>query len=307
MLAANATGPRTTQFGIVPPCVIIYVRWAQSADRQGTRLGMNTWVSILLSVFGAMVYEQTPPEIDAYLAQRHRPDSTFIQRLEQVVADSVGTPYHDGPLGEGPGASYDSDPLIDLSRVDCVTFVEQSVALASASSLAEATKVLQGYRYEDGQVDFLHRNHFMLVDWVPNNPWCRDSTAKLGLETKTVTRSISKAGFFRRVKAPELGQEIPDRDVSITYIPIDEASAAARAIKTPSLVVFIGHVDWLFALHCGIFLPDRTGSGSLYHASSAAGKVAAMDLGDYATSQSKRYLGMAVFEITDPGSPQTGN
>ncbi|MBL7649422.1 MAG: DUF1460 domain-containing protein [Candidatus Hydrogenedentes bacterium] len=268
---------------------------------------MSSWISILLSVLGAAIYEQTPSETDAYLSKLQGADSSFARRLERVIQDSVGTPYHDGPLGEGPNAPYDADPLIDLSRVDCVTFVEQSVALASASSLAEATDLLQGYRYKDGQVDFLHRNHFMLVDWTPNNPWCLESTAKLGIETKKLTRTISKAAFFRRVKAPELGQDIPDRDVTVSYIPIDKAKAVAHAIKEPSLIVFIGHVDWLFALHCGIFLPDGAGSGMLYHASSAAGKVAPMNLESYAASQSRRYLGLAVYEIRDPSLSQTGN
>lgn len=268
---------------------------------------MSLWISVLLSVLGATIYEQAPSETDAYLAKLQGPDSTFLQRLEQVILDSVGTPYHDGPLGEGPGAPYDDDPLIDLSRVDCVTFVEQSIALASASSLSEATTVLQGYRYRDGQIDFLNRNHFMLVDWAPNNPWCLELTSKLGIETKKLTRTISKAAFFRRVKAPELGQDIPDRDVTVSYIPIDKAEALAGAIEKPALVVFIGHVDWLFALHCGIFLPDGNGSGRLYHASSAAGKVAAMELDTYAASQSRRYLGMAVYEIRDPSLSQTGN
>ena len=268
---------------------------------------MSVWVSVILSALGATVYDQTPSETDAYLTQLHQQQPTFQTRLERVINDSLGTPYHDGPLGEGPGAPYDSDPLIDLSRVDCVTFVEQSVALASAADLAQAAKVLQGYRYKDGQVDFLHRNHFMLVYWVPNNAWCKETTADLGIETRKVTRTISKAGFFRRVKAPSLGQDIPDRDVTVTYIPINQAAAVARAIEKPSLVVFIGHVDWLFALHCGIYVPGGPEGGKLVHASSKAGEVAAMDLSEYAASQSERYLGMAVYEIRDPCGSQTGN
>ena len=268
---------------------------------------MNTWAIVLLSVLGAGLYGQTPRETDAYLAKLHAPGSTFQARLEQVIADSQGTPYHDGPLGEGPGAPYDEDPLIDLSRVDCVTFVEQSVALASAPSLAQATEVLQHYRYKDGQIDFLHRNHFMLVDWVSNNPWCKETTTDLGIETQNVTRTISKAGFFRRVKAPELGQDIPDREVMVSYIPINQAAAVAEAIKKPSLVVFIGHLEWLFALHCGIFLPGDSGEGRLVHASSKAGSVSTMDLAAYAASQSDRYLGLAVFEIGEPHGLQTGN
>jgi hypothetical protein len=268
---------------------------------------MNTWVALFLSVLSATIYEQKPPETDQYLIQLQKGESTFQSRLKQVVMDSVGTPYQDGPLGEGSGAPHDSDPLIDLSRVDCVTFVEQSSALASASSLSDATQLLQKIRYAGGRVDFLYRNHFMLVDWAPNNPWCHELTGTLGIETKTVTRTISKAGFFRRVKAPELGQDIPDREVTVTYIPIDQAASLEGSLKKPALVVFIGHVDWLFALHCGIYLPDGPDSGHLYHASSAAGKVSAMDLGDYAASQSKRYLGIAVYELTDPKGSQTGN
>lgn len=241
------------------------------------------------------------------MTKLHAPNSTFQMRLEQVIVDSLGTPYHDGPLGEGNGAPYDADPLIDLSRVDCVTFVEQSVALASAPNLVQATEVLQHFRYQNGQIDFLHRNHFMLVDWAPNNSWCKETTTDFGIETGKVTRMISKAGFFRKVKAPELGQDIPDRDVTVTYIPISQAAALAHAIEKPSLVVFIGHVDWLFALHCGIYLPDGPEGGKLVHASSKAGAVAAMDLAAYAASQSERYLGMAVYEIREPGSPQTGN
>jgi hypothetical protein len=268
---------------------------------------MSLWVAVLLSALGATIYDQTPSETDAYLTQLHRQESSFQARLAQVIADSLGTPYHDGPLGEGPGAPYDPDPLIDLSRVDCVTFVEQSVALATAPSLSEATKVLQHYRYEEGQIDFLHRNHFMLVDWVPNNPWCVETTSDLGVESRNVTRTISMAGFFRRVKAPELGQEIPDREVTVTYIPIAQAAAVAQAIEKTSLIVFIGHVDWLFALHCGIYLPNGPEGGKLFHASSKAGKVAAMDLAEYAASQSERYLGMAVYEVRDPRGLQTGN
>src|SRR5690606_7533414 len=116
------------------------------------------------------------------------------------------------------------------------------------------------------------------------------------------TRTISKSGFFQRLKAPGLGQDVPDRDVTLTYIPIGEAGALARALDKPALIVFIGNIGWLFARHCGIYLPDGQGGGALYHASSKAGNVAAMDLAGYAAEQSARYLGMAVYEIGDPAA-----
>lgn len=266
---------------------------------------MTTAILCAIVWAGAPVIGQSPAEVDSYLLSLQADKSDYMARFRQVVLDSVGTPYFDGPLGEGPGAAYDSDPLIDLSRVDCVTFVEQCAALAGGRDLADATAKLQQIRYAGGHVDYATRNHFMVADWVPNNSWCKDVTNTLGLTAESLTRKISKAGFFRLVKAPDVGQDIADRDVTISYLPIGLAAEAAKRIEKPSLVVFIGKIDWLFALHCGIFLPDGQGGGTLYHASSKAGQVAGMDFGAYAGEQSGRYLGFTVYEITPPAFVRT--
>lgn len=254
----------------------------------------------LTALAGSPLWQQTPAEVDAYLAAQMQRTPAYLDRFAQIVRDSVGTPYHDGPLGEGPGAPYDSDPLIDLSRADCVTFVEQAVALAASNNLAETTENLQRIRYAGAKVDFEARNHFLVADWVPNNPWCRERTAALGIPVQKVTRTISKVGFFQKVKAPALGQDIADRQVTLNYIPIEDAARISGRLRKPALIVFIGHVDWLFALHCGIYLPSDDGAGSLYHASSKAKKAISMDLADYAREQGDRYLGIAVYEITPP-------
>tara|TARA_R110001592_G_scaffold14630_1_gene65249 strand:- start:2047 stop:2853 length:807 start_codon:yes stop_codon:yes gene_type:complete len=255
---------------------------------------------LLISLVGGTVYDKAPADVDAYLQALTTTEPTFVERFTHVVKDAVGTPYADGPLGEGPQGTYDTDPLMDLSRVDCVTFVEQSVALATAGDTHEAEAKLQLLRYADGQIDFATRNHFMLVDWIPNNPWCLDTTATLGVPTAKVTRTISKSAFFKLVKAPTLGQDIPDRDVTITYVPSANVAAAEARLREPTLVVFLGTVDWLFSLHCGIYLPDGNGGGALYHASSKAGNVSVTDLSDYVAGQGKRYIGITTYTITSP-------
>ncbi|MBX3176967.1 MAG: DUF1460 domain-containing protein [Candidatus Hydrogenedentes bacterium] len=262
---------------------------------------MKVMIICAIALAATPLHRQDPAEVNAYLAALHAAHPDFLTRFKQIVADSAGTPYHDGPLGEGPGAPHDSDPLIDLTRVDCVTFVEQSAALAWGRTFPDVTDKLQHIRYAGGQIDFGARHHFLVADWIPGNPWCREITGALGIETATVTRTISRAEFFRKVKAPEVGQDIPDRDVSVTYIPIGQAEQLARTLDQPALIVFIGHVDWLFALHCGVFLPEGPGAGSLYHASSREGKVVRMDLGAYAAEQANRYLGMAVYAIAPTG------
>jgi hypothetical protein len=256
-----------------------------------------------LTAFAGMAYGDAPAEVDDYLASLHDGQDSYEARFEQVVRAGLATPYADGPLGEGEAGKYDRDPLIDLGRVDCVTYVEQCVALAQASSYVEATRTLQQLRYKEGRINFGTRNHFMLVDWVPNNPWCTNISTKLGLETREITRTISKADFFELVKAPEFGKDIPDRDVTITYVPSGEASMAEAAIQVPALVVFIGKIDWLFALHCGIYLPDGEGGGKLYHASSKSAEVVAVDLSDYVAGQASRYLGFTVYQVGAPEEP----
>ena len=256
----------------------------------------------LLLLLGAVVaapYGTQPDAVDAYLADLARENLTYPERVAVVARDAVGTEYRDGPLGEGPGGTYDSDPLIDLTCADCVTYVEQCLALAASANYKEATDKLQQIRYAGGAVDFATRNHFMVADWLAENAWCVEQTKALGVPVAQVTRTISKRDFFQRVKAPGLGNDVADRDVTVNYIPVAQAGGAAAAIKQPSLIVFIGKIDWLFALHCGLFLPDENG-GLLYHASSKAGAVTPVKLADYVASQPKRYLGFTVHEITAP-------
>jgi len=255
---------------------------------------------VVAAVVAAPLYELPDAEICLYLNGLSRTTEGFAERLAQVGRDTLGTPYEDGPLGEGPNGRYDQDPLMDLGRVDCVTYVEQCVALASAASQAEAFQLLQQIRYARGKIDYEARKHFFVADWIRAHPWCRDVSAELGVPAVELTRTISRRDFFKRVDAPGLGQNTPDRDVTIQYVPVAHAEAAERQLTAPALVVFVGEVDWLFALHCGLYLPDASGEGKLFHASSKHGKVVAVDLAEYVKEQSGRYLGFTAYRLEAP-------
>ncbi len=236
-------------------------------------------------------------EISAHLADLRARGVPFERRVAEVARLGLGTPYADGPLGEGPGGEYDSDPLIDLGRVDCVTYVEQTLAFSMAPDYATAFDTLQKIRYEKGQVDYATRNHFMIADWVKNNPWCSDVSRDLGVDTVALTRTISKRDFFQKVKAPDVGQEIPDRDVTIHYVPSSAAAAAEDQLPDAAIIVFVGKVDWLFALHCGLYVRDEAGQGQLLHASSKGERVVAIRLADYLAENSGRYLGFTAYRV----------
>ena len=251
-------------------------------------------------VSGTPVYDMSEEEVGAYVRDLSAEQGEFSDRLKQIISDTIGTPYRDGPLGEGPAGTYDKDPLIDLKRVDCVTYVEQTVAMADAQSYQDLLEKLQRIRYRKGRVDYESRNHFMITDWVRNNPWCRDITTELGVKTETVSRTISRKDFFARVEAPGLGEDTPDEKINLPVVPTKLTSAAEKNLPDLSLVVFVGKVDWLFSLHCGLYVRDEDGRGILVHASSKGESVVKMTLADYMEQQKSRYIGFTAYKIEDP-------
>ncbi len=264
-------------------------------------LGTALIVVGLLAASPGPVAELDGAGVDAYLKRLWVECPTFDARLGRVLEDTIGTPYFDGPLGEGPTGQYDQDPLVDLTRADCVTEVEQAIALAGAKTYPEFFELLQKIRYKDGVIDFESRNHFMVTDWLRNNTFCEPVTATLGVPTATVTRTISRKAFFELVKAPGVGADTPDETVTFEYIPSAAVDDAEGAIPNNSLVVFVGRKpEWLFVLHCGVYVRDAQGNGRLMEASSKLGSVVPFDLGDYVREQGDRYLGFAAFRNNEP-------
>lgn len=260
---------------------------------------MFVLVCILAAITGAPLYQMSEGQVDAFLGETQARGLSFPQRLEAIARAFVGTPYKDGPLGEGSDGKYDKDPLMDLSCADCVTFVEQVIALAVSKTHKEAFQQLQRIRYKDGRIDFETRNHFMVADWVVNNPWCHDVTRDLGVPVTEVTRTISKRAFFPKVNAPELGQNTTDREMTAACVPLEHVAAAVGQLPGPSLILLIGKVDWLFAVHSGLFLRDANGKAHFFHASSKTGKVIDDNLAAYLAG-STRHLGFSAYRIEEP-------
>ena len=122
------------------------------------------WILVLACAASGPLSELDTEQIDAGLHRSAAEDRSFDQRLYDAARDALGTPYQDGPLGEGPEGKYDTDPRVDFGKVDCVTYVEQTVALATASSYDEMFANLQKIRYHGAKTDFENRNHFMISD-----------------------------------------------------------------------------------------------------------------------------------------------
>lgn len=249
---------------------------------------------------GAELFEMDATQLDDVATSLAASGLGFEDRFEAALRRGLGTPYQDGPLGEGESGTYDTDALIDFTKADCVTYVEQSLALATSDSYDDLVAKLQRIRYKDGLIGFETRNHFMISDWIANNPFCVDVSTTLGVNTESITRRISRRDFFQRVGADELGRHTPDEEATLNLIPTASTARAENALPSPALVIFVGKVDWLFSLHCGIYLRDETGNGKLLHASSKGAAVVAVDLSEYMSRNAERYIGFAAYKVNEP-------
>jgi len=89
------------------------------------------------------------------------------KRVLEISAGFLGTPYAFSPLGEGEGV--DADPLFRWEAVDCLTFVEETMALSLADTWEEMLSILNDIRYERGKPSYEARNHIMEAQWLPFN------------------------------------------------------------------------------------------------------------------------------------------
>jgi hypothetical protein len=166
---------------------------------------------------------------------------TLRERLLEATEGFVGTPYVGSPLGEGTG--QDPDPLLRWDAVDCVTMIEQSIAL-STSEPATLVETLTALRY-DGAPSWENRLHVMEAQWLPRNlerGVLRNVTAQWGGDkTRRVKKVLTAATWKEKSGAglalPESKQ--PRGTFELDVIPSAFAAEALRKAPAGLLVVVV--------------------------------------------------------------------
>jgi hypothetical protein len=204
----------------------------------------------LVLALGASLTSFHPPA-DAQVADRvaHK-HGTLAERVVEVTDEFLGAPYVLSPLGEGPGASPDADPLMRFDAFDCTTFVETSMALALAKDLDEARLLLEVIRYRDAKVDYLARRHFPEAEWIPELVklgFLKDITREVAgndvvVESKTLNATVWKKNKHDHV--PTLPDErIPSGTFSLDVWPLAKARAGQDKIPAGT-VLHVVRVDF---------------------------------------------------------------
>jgi len=179
-----------------------------------------------LKNFASMNEEQ----VDAFVRKTAGGETRLAKRMVAISEKFLGISFALSPLGEGPGNPPDSDPLVRFDLVDCVTFIEQTLALALAVNLEEAKSVLRRIRYIGGEVGYLKRKHFMMAQWIPENQtdgFIEDITERIGGDrVEWVSKKFGPGAWQRRKERagwPELDPgQVPKGVFRLPIIPIDD-------------------------------------------------------------------------------------
>lgn len=233
---------------------------------------------------------------------------TLRERLLAATDGFLGTPYVLSPLGEGEGR--DPDPLIRFDAVDCVTMIEESLALSTATpeTLVESLTKL---RYA-GDKQWANRLHIMESQWLPENVrrgLLRDVTREYGgADTKRVVKQLTAATWNEKSGK---GLALPEDKHTIGRYAFDliPAEVAAEKLKhAPAgllVVVFRADRPWVVTRvsHVGVLVQSDKGP-MLRHASRSFKKVVDEPLKRYLTRNldfgSWTIDGLALFEPTLP-------
>ena len=214
-----------------------------------------------------------PPAVEeAVTSSAHRP---LVERMQAISKTMIGQPYQLNPLGEGKAP--DMDPIVRYDAYDCLTFVEEVVALSMSDSPEGAARIRHALRYGTNDADYIHRHHLMALQWLPSaqsRGWIADRTASLGGGVR-MDREITQAtwaAWSQRDQFHHLDEQLPVGQATLNVLPIDEALEVIGEIPQGSLLltiredrayrpVWVSHVGLVFHLDGKTYVRHATRLG----------------------------------------------
>lgn len=219
----------------------------------------------LASLLNKPLYQMQPRELGRYLAWQQQDQPALRQRIAALARKNIGQPYELFLLGEFPYETYDAQPLFDLSKSDCVVFVEHTYAMALSASWEEFFWMLQRIRYRDGVIGTATRNHYTEADWNVANRWLvQDVTATLGAPTQPYRQRIDRQAFL--LKQFKIRRDIPVQNFDDVYVAKQDVAAVEAQLQDGDFVNVIssrGGESW--ASHVGLIVTGADGSRRLLH------------------------------------------
>ena len=219
-------------------------------------------------------------------------------RLQEFCHFLLGAAY--GPWQDGSSIESLDDFNYSMDTLDCVTYVEVVLAMACSAPGIDFTELLRKIHYKNGIPNFISRNHFMSIDWIPNNDFLvTDITNHLTDNPKYADTIIDKLNWLKVTKGiKDLPNDVVDewqpKVASLPYIDtldlldnqtiyfdkFPEYSIANIVRPNWNLVKEVG--THLNVSHMGFVFKDHINRTlRFHHASTIFKKVMAVDLCEY--------------------------
>ena len=224
--------------------------------------------SIRQSPDSTRIHELDEKRLDAYLRHMAGDVPDARERVVRIARSAIGQPYRLWPLGEYPFELYDPDPLYCLTVADCVTFVEQTLAMALADDWPSFFQTLQRIRYKDSRIGFLTRNHFTEADWNINNAWLLDDITKTLPGAAAYHVRVDRAAFFKKFGLAYPGDAVEFDD---SHVPRQLLPDALPLLQNADIIEFVRTEEGQhYVGHLGFILHDAAGTPTLIHATKPA-------------------------------------
>ncbi len=234
------------------------------------------------------IYKLNPKELGELIEELKVEE--VEEKMRRLAYLALGTPYQ-------PQA-WEGKPTFNLKDVDCVTFVEQIVALALASDKSSLVPTLLRLRFKDGVIGPLTRNHFIAADWLPNNfHFLEDVTQLLGGErTAYIEKTINRKEFFKKRGLKWEGK--PTTIIRSAYLPRSILPALVSSLPPLTIIPIVKERPDVVITHLGFGIFASTGGPKFIHASQESKAVVETNLLDYII-RDKEILGIKVIRLKE--------
>ncbi|MFG6432580.1 N-acetylmuramoyl-L-alanine amidase-like domain-containing protein [Roseateles sp. LYH14W] len=228
-----------------------------------TRVGMDAVQ--LGALLNKPLFQMQPAELGRFLAWQQLNQPDLRQRIATLARKNIGQPYELYLLGEFPYETYDRQPLFDLTRSDCVVFVEHIYAMALSASWEEFFWMLQRLRYREGVIGVATRNHYTEADWNMANQWLvQDVTGALGAPTRAYRQRIDRSAFLQ--KRFKIARDIPVQQFEDVFVAKqDVAAIEAQLLEGDFVNVISGRDGGYWASHVGLIAIGSDGQRHIVH------------------------------------------
>ncbi|MHB2153917.1 N-acetylmuramoyl-L-alanine amidase-like domain-containing protein [Calditrichota bacterium GD2] len=250
-------------------------------------------------------YQMSHQEIDSVLREISKKPLTITEKMNLFSEYFLGMPYNLHCVGDGPYALYEAWPLVNFKETNCMSYCEHVLALSISDYWDNFFNNLQQIRYRDGLIGMKTRNHYTMADWLPQNSWLlQDVTRKVGgALTRKVTRTISHRKFFAGKGISDTIDVLPDRKLTIDYIPLQDLIKVKERLKNGDICALIfNNKDDIFSAHM-VMIMDNNGQQVVRESTTRGMSTfdTAYDtwVEQLNTKYKDRYIGLAVMRVRD--------